>query len=142
MSLLEVIVASSVFLGACSGAAQIGAASAQAITQQRQQSQQLEQIEAQLLAVAPVMQAARAEAPQGLVGSDCGAVAAWMQDRLAADLPPAGAGLERQLSLSAAGDAVQLTLAVPGGPQRQRLFSPAAFGLCGNAAEEAGDAPL
>lgn len=142
MSLTEVIVAATVFLGACSGAAQMGAASAQAMTQQRQQAQQLEQIEAQLLAAAPVIRAALAEAPQPLGSGTCAAAAEWMQIQLEAGLPAAGSGLGRQLSLSASGEQVQLTVQGAGDLRRQRLFSPAAFGLCGAAVVEASDASL
>jgi hypothetical protein len=142
MSLAEVIVAAAVFLGACSGAAQMGASSAEAMTQQRQQAQQLEQIEAQFVAVAPLLRAARSEAPEP--GGDCAAAAQWMQAALEAALPPLEPGLNRQLSLSASGEQLQLTVAAGGKLQRQRLYSPAAFGLCGAPAAETepGDAAL
>jgi hypothetical protein len=140
MNLPEVIVAASVFLGACSGAAHMGAATAGAMTQQRQQVQQLEQIEAQFLAAAPVIHAAQAAEPAA--SGDCAAAAQWLQAQLEAGLPPAGAGLGRQLSLSESGEQVQLVLTAAGGLQRQRLYSPVAFGLCGSAVAEAGDAAL
>ena len=104
MNLTEVIVAASVLLSACSGAAQLGASSAQAMANSRSQAAAVEQIEAQLLAVAPVLQ--------------------------------------RQLSLAAGGEQVQLVLTGAGNLRRSRLLHPAAFGLCGLAAQEGHDAPL
>ena len=44
MNLIEVLVASALFLAACSGAAQMGASSAQAMTQGRRQGQLQEQV--------------------------------------------------------------------------------------------------
>ena len=126
MNLIEVVMAASIVLGACSGAAQLGTSSAQAMSHSRLQAQRLEQIEAQWLAVAPVLDAAEGE----LDPADCPAAAQWMQQQLQAGLPPLAAGLQRELRLSDNGDAVLLVLSGEGLRTRERHYSPAAFGLC------------
>jgi hypothetical protein len=133
MNLIEVLVASALFLGACGAAAQMGAASAQALTQGRQQEQLQEQIEAQFLAAAALVR-------QAEPGSDrsCEAAAQQLHSQLAAALPPVPVGLVRQLSLvpasatasTPASAQLQLTLSSEGGLRRQRWYSPAAAGLC------------
>lgn len=137
MNLTEVIVAASVFLGACSGAAQMSAASAAAISQSRLRAAALEQIEVQFLAAAPVIHS-------GLGPStDCAAAARAMLQQLEASLPPLKPGLQRQLSLSASSEQVLLRFNTGSGVQRARLLAPAAFGLCGGPApQEAGDATV
>ncbi|MBU6250592.1 MAG: hypothetical protein KGO47_05430 [Cyanobacteria bacterium REEB417] len=142
MNMAEVIVASSLFLSACGGAAQIGSSSAQAMAQSRHQFDVMETIEAQLLAVAPVLQGAVHDGP----AHDCGSAAQWMQQQLASALPPLSHGVERQLSLAAGGQQVMLVLRAPNGLRRERLYSPVGFGLCGGPAvvpqfnQELGDA--
>ena len=126
MNLAEVIVSASIFLGACSGAAQLGASSAQAMTQGRLQAQALASVEAQLLAVAPLLQT-QAPAQPAL---DCAAAAQLMVHQLASALPAAADGLQRQLSLTASADQVRLSLSTAAGVRRERLYSPAAFGWC------------
>ena len=146
MNLIEVLVASALFLGACSGAAQMGASSAQAMTQSRQQEQLQEQIEAQFLAAASLLHQVE-PSPDGT----CQAAAQQLHSQLAAALPALPAGLERQLSLvpasATASTQVQLTLTSEGGLRRQRWYSPAAAGLCGPgpgtpSSQEATDAAL
>ncbi len=126
MNLIEVVVAAALFLGACSGAAQMGASSAQAMTQGRLQGQQLEQIEAQFLAAAALLRQVEPSPDR-----TCDAAAQQLQSQLAASLPPVEAGVVRQLSLVPGSIHLQLTLAGEGGLRRQRLYSPAAAGLCG-----------
>ena len=126
MNLIEVVVAAALFLGACSGAAQMGASSAQAMTQGRLQGQQQEQIEAQFLAAAALLR--QVEPSSDLT---CDAAAQQLHSQLAASLPPVEAGVVRQLSLVPGSIHLQLTLAGEGGLRRKRLFSPAAAGLCG-----------
>jgi hypothetical protein len=144
MNLAEVIVASSLFLGACGGAAQIGSSSAQAMAQSRHRIDVMETIEAQLLAVAPVLQGAAHDGP----AHDCGGAAQWMLQQLASALPPLPPGVERQLSLAGGGQQVMLVLRGPDGLRRERLYSPVGFGLCGGPADvsqftqESGDAPF
>jgi hypothetical protein len=150
MNLIEVLVASALFLGACSGAAQMGASSAQAMTQGRQQEQLQEQIEAQFLAAASLLHQVE-PSPDGT----CQAAAQQLHSQLAATLPALPAGLVRQLSLvpasatasTPASTQVQLTLTSEGGLRRQRWYSPAAAGLCGPgpgtpSSQEATDAAL
>ncbi len=129
MNLAEVIVATAVFLGACNGAAQMGVSSAEAMSQSRARMQVNEQMAAQLLAVAPVIAAGQ----PAISGQDCWAAAQWMQHQLEAGLPPQGPGLQRRLELNSAADQVLLTLEADAGLRRQRLLSPAAYGLCGRA---------
>lgn len=140
MNLIEVVVAAALFLGACSGAAQMGASGAQAMTQSRQQGQLHEQVEAQFLAAAAVVHQAE-PAPD----RSCPLAAQQLHNQLAAALPPVPAGLVRQLSLVPASAQVQLTLTNEAGLRRQRWYSPAAAGLCGPGAptsQEQADAAL
>lgn len=125
MNLCEVIVASAIFLGACSGAAQMGASSAEAMTASRQRGAVLEQIEAQFLAVDPVLRVAAAPA-----SLKCADAALWMRQHLDQGLPPLADGLQRQMSLSVSGEQVQLIVGDGSSLQRTRLLSPAAHGLC------------
>ena len=125
MNLCEVIVAATVFLGACSGAAQMGSSSAEAMTASRQRSVVLEQIEAQFLAVDPLL---RDAAPPELLG--CSAAAQWMRQHLDQGLPPLAAGLQRQVNLSSSGEEVQVVFVAGDVLKRSRLLSPAAYGLC------------
>ena len=135
MNLPELIVAASVFLGACSGAAQMGAASAGAMTQSRTRTAALEQIEAQFLAAAPVIRAGVGES------ADCADAAQGMQEALEAGLPPLPQGVQRQVRLTASGMHVHLEFTGSSGLQRTRLLSPVGFGLCGGPApQEVADA--
>ena len=124
MTLTEVLVSASLFLGVCSGAAQMGAGTTRAMTASRERAAVLEQIEAQFLAVAPVIHAGVT------VSSSCGAAAIAMQQQLEVALPPLGTGVQRQLSLVAGGEQVLIAFTGPGGVRRQRLLTPAAYGLC------------
>ena len=131
MSLAEVIVAASVFLGVCSGSAQMSALSASAMAESRARAAASEQIEAQFLAVAPVIRAGVS------VTSSCAAAAGAMRQQLELGLPPLGPGLQRQLSLAAGDEQVILAFSAPGGLRRQRLLTPAAYGLCAAVDSEA-----
>lgn len=140
MNLIEVVVAAALFLGACSGAAQMGASSAQAMTKGRLQGQQLELIEAQFLAAAALLRQVEPSADR-----TCDAAAQQLHSQLAASLPPVPAGVVRQLSLVPGQAHVQLTVAGEGGLRRLRWYSPAAAGLCGPVSPwstEGGDAAL
>ena len=107
----------------------MGASSAQAMTQGRQQEQLQEQIEAQFLTAAAVLRQAR-PAPDG----SCDVAAEQLHSQLVTALPPVPGGLVRELSLgpasATANPHVQVTLTSPGGLRRQRWYSPAAAGLC------------
>ena len=129
MNLAEVIVAASVFLGVCSSTAQMGALSAHAMAESRTRAAASEQIQAQFFAVAPVIRAG-VPATSNSATSNCGLAAGAMQQQLERGLPPLGPGLQRQLSLAAGGEQVVLTISAPGGLRRQRLLTPAAYGLC------------
>jgi len=129
MNLAEVIVAATVFLGACSGAAQMGASSAQAMSSSRTRAAALEQIEAQVLAVGPLLAAARAQGP--IPGSSCRDALPWLQAQLDAGLPPLATGVHRTLSVDLTGEQLHLAFSAGGGVRRLRLISPAAHGLCG-----------
>ncbi|MBM5798169.1 MAG: hypothetical protein FJ051_09220 [Cyanobacteria bacterium M_surface_9_m1_291] len=134
MNLIEVIVAASVFLGACSGAAQMGASSAAAMTSSRARTEALEQIEAQLLAVGPLIAAARAEGPAP--SSSCRTAVPWLQAQLETGLPPLAPGVQRAFSVDPTGEQVQIAFSAEGGVRRQRLLNPAAYGLCGASAAD------
>lgn len=124
MNLVEVVVAASVFLGACSGAAQLGASSTQALQQSRLQQASVEHSESQFLAVPVLVRGA----PQAVGG--CAMAAQWMQQQLQAGLPALPQGFTRSVAIGPQGDQVVLVVKPPVGPQRMRLFSPVAFGLC------------
>ena len=133
MNLVEVVVAASVFLGACGGAAQLGASSTQALQQSRQQQLSVELSESQFLAVPVLVRGS----PQSVGG--CAMAAQWMQQQLLAGLPALPQGFTRSVAVGPQKDQVVLTVLPPVGPQRLRLFNPAAFGLC---AGGGGDASL
>ena len=141
MNLAEVIVSASIFLGACSGAAQLGASSAQAMTQGRLQAKALASVEAQLLAVAPLLQTQAPAQP----AHDCAVAAQLMLHQLESGLPAAADGLQWQLSLTASADQVRVSLSTAAGVRRERLYSPAAFGWCAPASvvpQQPSDAPF
>ena len=125
MNLPELIVASAVFLGACSGAAQMSASSAQAMTLGRHRGAAIETIEAQFLLAESVFRAA--PAPEAL---SCVEAAQWMQNQLEQHLERSEPALQRHLSPNASGELLRLTYAVDEGLQRTRVFSPAAYGFC------------
>ena len=144
MNLVEVVVAATVFLGACAGSAQMGAASTAAVHQVSQRQVALEQIEAQLLTGQALLQQV------DWVGLNCTEAARAMQQQLNAGMPSAPSGLVRQVSLSADGHQVVLSVATAATGEsqpilRQRWLSPAAYGLCGAdqpLMQELSDAPI
>jgi hypothetical protein len=92
----------------------------------------MEEADASLLRAEAALRRLAVPAP----GGDCASAADLLMGALAA--APLAPGLERNLQLSASGDGVVLSLAVEGEVEpRQRLFLPAALGLCGTAAAEA-----
>jgi hypothetical protein len=124
MSLLEVVTGMVLFVMAAGSSLQLWALASAAAQEQDRRQQRLEQLEAAVL---------RAErSPSSLAPShgDCAAAAQRLMNTLAAQ--PLAAGLERRLARSPAGDGVVLSLTAAGDPEpRQRLYMPAALGLCG-----------
>ena len=135
MSLLELLTGTLIFVMAAGSSLQLWALAGSAVQSQERRQQRMDQAEASL---------ARAEtALRGLApsGGDCASAADRLMNALAAQ--PLAAGLERRLEQSAGGDGVVLSLTPEGeaGP-RQRLYLPAALGLCGTPPVAAPQAPV
>lgn len=131
MTLSEVIAAATVLAVATGGALQLwsGALAASAVSQRQQLV--LERLEAQLLrSRARLRHAAAAAVAAAPPAADCAAAATWMAAELgAADLAPP-AGLLRQVEAQPEA-LVRLVLRDGAtGLERQRRWSPVAFGLC------------
>jgi hypothetical protein len=131
MNLIEVLVATALFLGSSGASLAIWSRAAGSLAADQQRLLQFDRLEAELAAGE-----ARLRDPllrQGVPGISC----AMVRDRLvqAIERVPVPAGMERQLSLPPGGDLLELRLR-SGGEERLRLYSPAAFGGCG------GETPL
>lgn len=116
MSLVEVLVGAGIFVVSASCSLQVWSGTASWSQRSQRQRQEMQQLEAGLLAVQALLQQ-RAGEPLAL---DCPRALAALADQL-----PAG-------SSSASGDG-RLLVALQGaeGGRRQRWFDPAAYGLCG-----------
>lgn len=144
MNLVEAMVASALFVTSSSCSLQLWAGSSSWARQAEERQQQSAQLEAALLANQAQL-AALAGTPMAV---NCTAASTWLAAHLQAQ--PAAAGLERQVSVES--DAlVRVRIRGAAGQERQRWFSPAAYGLCqppaagGDAAAgdtEAGDEAL
>lgn len=130
MNLVEVIVAGAVFALAVGASAQIWAAAATATQQGEWRQSQLEAMERDRLQ----LQAAWSSQPPL---QTCGAALQQMQG-LALQRPTA-AGWSRRVALSPEGDLLEVQWSSSDGVLlRQRLYAPAAVGLCAGASEAAG----
>jgi hypothetical protein len=130
MNLVEVMVAGAVFALAVGASAHLWAAAATANQQGEWRQSQLQAIERDRLQ----LQAAWSSQPPQV---SC-AVALQQMQGLAAQRP-AGAGWSRRLALSPEGDLLHVQWSSSDGVlQRQRLYAPAALGLCDGASEAAG----
>ncbi len=135
MNLVEVMVASAMFVTSSSCSLQLWAGSSSWARQAEERQQQSAQLEAALLASQSQL-GALAGAPLAV---DCTAASTWLAAHLQAQ--PAVAGLARQVSVEPGG-LVLVRISSAEGRQRQRWLSPAAYGLCQPPAGEAGDAAL
>jgi type II secretory pathway pseudopilin PulG len=133
MTLLELLTGTVIFVVAAGSSLQLWARAGAAAMEQERQRQRMEQVEAVVLRAETAL---RSLAPSS---GDCAAAAERLLQTLAAEPPVPG--LERHLQRTAGGDGVLLSLTVAGEPApRQRLYVPAALGLCGAAPEAAPEA--
>jgi len=137
MSLTEVLVASCLLLGALSGSLQLWAFTVGMGSEEERRQLLRERVEAELIgSEARLRLLSRALPPSG----DCHAQGHSLQAALAAS--PVPEGLRRQLRLQDEGPMLEVSLDAEGlGEPRQRLWSPAAFGLCATAAAPAAPEP-
>jgi hypothetical protein len=133
MSLTEVLVASCLLLGCLSGSLQLWAFAVGMGSSEERRQLLRERVEAELISSeARLRLHSRALPPAG----DCLAQGRSLQAALA-DYPMPE-GLRRQLRLQDEGPLLEVSVDAEGlGEQRQRLWSPAAFGLCATAASPA-----
>jgi type II secretory pathway component PulJ len=138
MTLTETVVASLVFsLTATASVHVLNLVSVSVLDLERRQ-QRLDQLEAGLVASESLL---RSESRQAAPVGDCQQAAGRLLAILQSSSPKPG--LSRDLSLTASGEMLQLTLAVAGlGQARHRTYHPAAFGLCPSlSAQEVARAP-
>ena len=137
MSLTEVLVASCLLLGALSGSLQLWAFAVGMGSIEERRQLLREQVEAELIgSEARLRRLSRALSPSG----DCQAQGRALQAAL--DAHPMPEGLRRQLRLQEEGLLLEVSVDAEGlGEPRQRLWSPAAFGLCVTAAEPTAPEP-
>lgn len=130
MTISESLVAACLFLGSMAGALQLwGVAASSALAEEARQERR-QQVEAELMASEPRLRGhGQRLSPQ----SDCAIQARLLAEALAAH--PLPEGLRRQVSVREEG-LVAVAVQAEGLAEaaRQRLWSPAAFGLCGSAA--------
>jgi hypothetical protein len=138
MTIAELLTGSVVFSLSAGASLQLWALASAATVRQEQLQLRLDQADAVLVAAEVALRRLAAAAPVG--GAEaCGVIADRLQQELEA--VPAAPGLVRQLQRPGDGDRVLLSLAVDGTAEpRQRMFLPAALGLCGGSvAEEVSD---
>ena len=133
MNLVEAMVASAMFVTSSSCSLQLWSSSASWARQAEAQQQQAAKLEAALLASQAQLTALAGTA----IAADCTAASSWLAAHLQS--LPSGEGLVRQVSAEPGG-LVRLQVAAAEGMERQRWYSPAAFGLCGAQSQEQGDA--
>jgi len=143
MNLVETLVASVILALASSCSLQLWASSTSSAAAVEQRQHQLGQLEIALLGSQARLEALAAEPVAAEpVAADCADAAHWLTTHLQSQ--PLAAGLSRVVSAEpAALVRVQISAGEVG--QRQRWFSPAAYGLCGPTApttEEQTDATL
>jgi hypothetical protein len=138
VNLVEVLVASAMFVTSSSCSLQLWSSGASWTRQAEAKQQQQAELEAALLA-SQAQLTALAGTP---IATDCKAASSWLAAHVQAQ--PAPSGFTRQVSAEP-GALVLLQLSAAGGEQRQRWLSPAAYGMCGAVAvpdPESSDAAL
>ncbi|MFM7087281.1 MAG: hypothetical protein ACKOXO_09880 [Cyanobium sp.] len=136
MNLVDVLMAGLVFSIGAGSSLQIWSLVSVGVLQQEQRQQQADRLEEELAALEAVLRLqSRRTTPiaAGELPQRCQVAAAalhtWLVSR------PLGAGVERRLTMLPDGEGVLLELAHTAGTwQRQRLYHPAAHGLCPPAA--------
>jgi len=126
MSLLEALIAALLFALSAGASLQIWSQLSMGVIQEERQQQLTDQLDAELAAVEASL---RLQSRQQLQPPPCGDTAAALHAQLSER--PSAAGIQRQLTVLQADEALLLDLAVDGLPlRRQRLYLPAALGLC------------
>ena len=126
MSLVELILASGLLLGSSAASLGVWNRVSASLLEYRVELEQLESLEAEVQAVEARLQAPQPD-PLGQPLS-CEAQLQRLVARL--DSQPPRAGVVRSLELPAGSDLLLVRLRL-GDQERQRLYSPAAFGGCG-----------
>lgn len=126
MSLMEVVIAAVLFTFSAGSSLQIWSQLSLGVMQQERHQQLADQLDAELAALDASL---RLQSRQLLQPPPCGNSAAALRSQLSAR--PLAAGLQRQLTVLEGDEALLLDLAIDGLPiRRQRLYLPAALGLC------------
>lgn len=126
MTLIEVLMAALLFSLSAGSSVQIWNQLSLGVMQEERHQQLADRLDAELAAVDASL---RLQSRQLLQPPPCGNTAAALHSQLAAR--PLAAGLQRQLRVLEGEETLLLDLAVDGLPiRRQRLYLPAALGLC------------
>lgn len=126
MSLLEGLIAALLFALSAGASLQIWSQLSVGVIQEEQQQQLADRLDAEVAAIDASL---RLQSRQQLQPPPCGATVAALHDQLSTR--PLAAGIQRQLTVLHADEALLLDLAVDGlRLRRQRLYMPAALGLC------------
>lgn len=137
MNLIEVLVAATLMTLSASSTLQIWNQLSLGVLQQEQRQQLADRLDGELAALEASL---RLQSQQAQPIPACGHAAPSLQALLLSR--PAAAGVQRQLKLLDQEDGLLLELAIEGLPlRRQRLYLPAALGLCDAAAAAAPLAP-
>jgi hypothetical protein len=124
MNLVETLAAAVILVISSSCSLQLWASSTSAAAEAEQRQHQLGQLESALLGSQARLAALSAEP----VATDCAEAARWLAVHLHSQ--PLAAGLSRVVSAES-GPLVRVLIRAAEVGQRQRWFSPAAYGLCG-----------
>lgn len=144
MTVIEALIAGVIFASAGAGALQMQVRSLELLAgeDRRQRMEAAGERGLQRLRRALEVRAAESAPDAAGEASDCGGVAAALARDLAASaLLDGQAGAGAQLELAAEGELVRVRLRLPELPERQRWYSPAAYGLCADVRPET-TAPL
>lgn len=134
MNLVEVVLAGVLFTVSAGSSLQIWSLVSLGVVQEERRQQLADRLEEELVGQEALL---RLQGRRMLPAPTCGASAAALQALLAARTP--GAGVQRQLRLLPQEDGLLVELTAEGLPlRRQRLYLPAALGLCVPAAAVTG----
>jgi hypothetical protein len=138
MSLIEGLIAALLFSLSAGSSLQIWSQLSLGVMQEERHQQLADRLDAELAAIDASL---RLQSRQLLQPPPCGNTAAALQALLAGR--PLAAGIQRQLTVLQAEESVLLNLTVEGLPiRRQRLYLPAALGLCSATAAPVPTPPL
>lgn len=126
MNLVEVVLAGVLFTVSAGSSLQIWSLVSLGVAQEERRQQLADRLEGELVGLEALL---RSQARRMLPVPTCGASAATLQALLAARTP--AVGVQRQLRLLPEEDGLLVELTAEGFPlRRQRLYVPAALGLC------------